>query len=140
MNASERLKILRKLKGMSQADCAKALNIDRTTYAKYENGGSIRRSVEKLANFFNVSVDYLLGRMDEHNEEPENNIVINRNAEPVTISPQSLPNMLMLTKQEINLIKKFRTLDARGQKTVEDTIERETNFSTAPLIKNEKAM
>lgn len=140
MNASERLKILRKLKGMSQADCAKALNIDRTTYAKYENGGSIRRSVEKLANFFNVSVDYLLGRIDEHNEEPENNIVINRNAEPVTISPQSLPNMLMLTKQEINLIKKFRTLDDRGQKTVEDTIEREINFSTAPLIKNEKAM
>lgn len=140
MNASERLKILRKLKGMSQADCAKALNIDRTTYAKYENGGSIRRSVEKLANFFNVSVDYLLGRIDEHNEKPENNIVINRNAEPVTISPQSLPNMLMLTKQEINLIKKFRTLDNRGQKTVEDTIERETNFSTAPLIKNEKVM
>ena len=54
MNASEKLKILRKLKGMSQADCAKALNIDRTTYAKYENGGSIRRSVEKRANFFDV--------------------------------------------------------------------------------------
>lgn len=140
MNASKKLKILRKLKGMSQADCAKALNIDRTTYAKYENGGSIRRNVEKLANFFDVSVDYLLGRMEEHNEQSENNIVITHNTEPVTISPQSLPNMLMLTKQEIDLITKYRALDVRGQKTVDDTIERETNFSTAPLIKNEKAM
>lgn len=65
MNASEKLKALREQKGMSQADCAKAMNIDRTTYAKYENGGSIRRNVEKLASFFNVSVDYLLGRTDE---------------------------------------------------------------------------
>lgn len=65
MNASEKLKALREQKGMSQADCAKAMNIDRTTYAKYENGGSIRRNVEKLATFFNVSVDYLLGRTNE---------------------------------------------------------------------------
>ena len=65
MNASEKLKSLREAKGMSQADCAKAMNIDRTTYTKYENGGSIRRNVEKLASFFNVSVDYLLGRTDE---------------------------------------------------------------------------
>ena len=65
MNASEKLKALREQKGMSQADCAKAMNIERTTYAKYENGGSIRRNVEKLAAFFNVSVDYLLGRTDE---------------------------------------------------------------------------
>lgn len=65
MNASEKLKSLREAKGMSQADCAKAMNIDRTTYAKYENGGSIRRNVEKLAAFFNVSVDYLLGRTGE---------------------------------------------------------------------------
>ena len=78
--------------------------------------------------------------MDKHDEQPESNIVSTHNTELVTISPQSLPNMLMLTKQEINLIKKYRTLDARGQKTVEDTIERETNFSTAPLVKNEKAM
>lgn len=65
MNASEKLKSLREAKGMSQADCAKAMNIDRTTYAKYETGGSIRRNVEKLAAFFNVSVDYLLGRTGE---------------------------------------------------------------------------
>ena len=59
---ANKLKSLRETKGMSQADCAKALGIDRTTYAKYENGGSVKRNVEKLASFFNVSTDYLLDR------------------------------------------------------------------------------
>ena len=59
---ANKLKSLREAKGMSQADCAKALGIDRTTYAKYENGGSVKRNVEKLASFFSVSTDYLLGR------------------------------------------------------------------------------
>ena len=62
--SAEKLKMLRELKGMSQADCAKALDLDRTTYVKYENGGSVRRNVEKLARFFNVSTDYLLGNTD----------------------------------------------------------------------------
>lgn len=63
--SAEKLKMLRELKGMSQADCAKALGIDRTTYVKYENGGSVRRNVEKLARFFQVSTDYLLGNTDD---------------------------------------------------------------------------
>lgn len=63
--SAEKLKMLRELKGMSQADCAKALGLDRTTYVKYENGGSVRRNVEKLARFFNVSIDYLLGYTDD---------------------------------------------------------------------------
>lgn len=62
--SAEKLKMLRELKGISQADCAKALGLDRTTYVKYENGGSVRRNVEKLARFFNVSTDYLLGNTD----------------------------------------------------------------------------
>lgn len=68
MTSAEKLKMLRESKGMSQEDCAKALGIDRTTYVKYENGGSIRRNVEKLARFFQVSTDYLLGRTNSPNE------------------------------------------------------------------------
>ena len=61
---SARLIELRKARTMSQEEVAKALNIDRTTYVKYERGGSVKRNVEKLSNFFNVSTDYLLGRSD----------------------------------------------------------------------------
>lgn len=63
-DVSARLIELRKARTMSQEEVAKALNIDRTTYVKYERGGSVKRNVEKLSNFFNVSTDYLLGRSD----------------------------------------------------------------------------
>jgi len=63
-DVSARLIGLRKARTMSQEEVAKALNIDRTTYVKYERGGSVKRNVEKLSKFFNVSTDYLLGRSD----------------------------------------------------------------------------
>jgi len=62
-------KILRKLrlsKKLNQSDLAKLLNIDRTTYGKYETGDSSPDygKLLKMANFFEVSTDYLLGRTD----------------------------------------------------------------------------
>ena len=58
------LKRLREAKGLFQKDVASAIGVDRTTYVKYERGDSEPsfQILEKLADFFNVSVDYLLGR------------------------------------------------------------------------------
>lgn len=63
---SERLRVLREEKGITQAEIASALGVDRTTYTKYESGASIpdARMLEKLADFFEISVDYLLGRTE----------------------------------------------------------------------------
>lgn len=60
----DRLRELRKLKGLSQAETARRLNINRITYSQYEMG---RRhpdydTLNKIADFFGTSVDYLLGR------------------------------------------------------------------------------
>ena len=59
----EKLKELRKLRKLKQQDIADALNIKRTSYGNYENG--INRPtpemLQKIAIFFNVSIDYLLG-------------------------------------------------------------------------------
>ena len=62
----DRLKILRAEKGLAQKDMASFLKIDRTTYVKYESGSSEPNfsTLSKLAEFFDVSVDYLLGRTD----------------------------------------------------------------------------
>lgn len=59
-----RLKPLRDNKGLTQADVAKVLGVSRTTYTQYETGKSEPdlETVNRLAGFFNVSVDYLLGR------------------------------------------------------------------------------
>lgn len=55
------LKILRQQKGVSQAEVAKAIGITRTAYVKYETGVSKPKKINELANYFEVSTDYLLG-------------------------------------------------------------------------------
>ncbi|MFD2334734.1 helix-turn-helix domain-containing protein [Cohnella sp. GCM10020058] len=59
----ERLALLRKKRNLTQADLAKRLDLSQSTLAMWENG---RRSpdmatVTKIAAFFNVSLNYLLG-------------------------------------------------------------------------------
>ncbi|MGT2935396.1 helix-turn-helix domain-containing protein [Streptococcus castoreus] len=58
-----RLKELRKDKGLTQADLAKVINTNQSQYGKYENGKT-SLSIENskiLADFFGVSIPYLLG-------------------------------------------------------------------------------
>ncbi|MGM0500274.1 MAG: HD domain-containing phosphohydrolase [Bacillota bacterium] len=61
-----RIKTLRKEKKITQSKLAKKLNYSRSTIAQYESGTrvpSINFLIE-TSNFFNVSLDYLLGRTD----------------------------------------------------------------------------
>ncbi|AEE95322.1 helix-turn-helix domain-containing protein [Mahella australiensis] len=68
---NEIIKQLRLEKGLSQKEIANAIGVDRTTYNKYETGKSQPDfdTVQKLADFFGVSVDYLLGRSDTRNSD-----------------------------------------------------------------------
>ena len=66
MNFIERLKELRKERGISQATLAEYLGLSKSTIGMYETG-AIDPSVEALngiADFFNVSIGYLLGEED----------------------------------------------------------------------------
>ncbi|MCU7679061.1 helix-turn-helix domain-containing protein [Bacillus thuringiensis] len=58
-----RLHTLRKERKLRQEDMAKQLGIARTTYAMYEQGNREPdyNTLIKLAAFFEVSIDYLLG-------------------------------------------------------------------------------
>lgn len=58
------LKELRKKKGVSQEDAAKALGITLRTYQNYEYGQREPniRMILKLSDYFDVTTDYLLGR------------------------------------------------------------------------------
>lgn len=69
----EHLKELRKKSNLLQQDIANFLGIDRTTYAKWEIGkhDPDLSSIIKLADFFDVSVDYLLGRSDAKEQPNE---------------------------------------------------------------------
>ena len=58
------LKFLRKQRNLLQKDVSKYLNISVSTYCNWENGKfePDQESLSKLADFFGVSADYLLGR------------------------------------------------------------------------------
>ncbi len=60
---SQRLKELRKEKGLSQAELAKILNIRQQSYARYENDTSepCYEMLVEISRFFDVSADFLLG-------------------------------------------------------------------------------
>lgn len=64
-----RLKELRKEKGISQLKLAMELNTNQNTISRYETGErepGINELIS-LADYFNVSIDYLLGRTDSRN-------------------------------------------------------------------------
>jgi repressor LexA len=65
----KRLRELRENKGLSQADLGKLFNLSKQAISSYETGGSLPppETLQKFADFFNVSVDYLLGRTDDPN-------------------------------------------------------------------------
>ena len=64
-NTKDILRDLRLKKGVSQAEVARYLGIERASYTAYESGVSRPvRHMEKLAVYFGVSVDYLLGLTD----------------------------------------------------------------------------
>ena len=69
VKVGQKLLSLRKNKGSSQADVAQYLNITTAAYQNYEAG---RREVNyinltKLADYFNVTTDELLGRNSDNN-------------------------------------------------------------------------
>lgn len=61
------LKSLRNEKGLTQGELAEKLNISRSTIGMYENGSREPdyETLEAIADYFNVDIDYLLGRTNK---------------------------------------------------------------------------
>ena len=67
---NERLKYLRESLSMSQAEIAKKIGLSKSSVNMYERGErepSIE-TLELIADFFNVDMDYLLGKSDHKNK------------------------------------------------------------------------
>lgn len=60
----KKLKLLRETKELTQLRLADLLNLNRVSYNRYENNEREPdyETLKKIADFFNVSTDYLLGR------------------------------------------------------------------------------
>jgi len=67
-----RIRNLREDRDMNQTQVAKMLGMSQTGYSKYETGeNDIPTGILiKLANFYNTSIDYLLGQTNEKRRYP----------------------------------------------------------------------
>ena len=62
----QRLKEIRLKRGITQQEIAAHLNVQQTTYSKYERGASRidNETLKKICQYLNISADYLLGNTD----------------------------------------------------------------------------
>ncbi len=71
----KRLRDLREDRDLSQTAVAKLLHMSQTGYSKYETGENDipTHVLIALADFYDTSVDYLLGRTNQKKPYPEEN-------------------------------------------------------------------
>ena len=67
-----KIRDLREDNDISQQKCANMLYVSKNTYIRYENGERIPPIdfMERCADLYGVSVDYLCGRTDQKNPYP----------------------------------------------------------------------
>lgn len=97
-----RIKELRENQNKTQEEIAKAINTSQRNISRWENETNEPTTsfLEKLATYFNCSIDYLVGREDDFG-----NIVVTGNSADVPA----------LTKEEKWLLDLFRKLDEISQ-------------------------
>lgn len=71
---AERLKELRKEAHLTQVELAKQLGIGQSSYADWERGkkNPTQENLMKIAQFFDISLDYLVGNIDEKEDGLDN--------------------------------------------------------------------
>lgn len=86
----KRIKKLREKNNLNQLEFSKILNISNTTLSQYEAGNRTPSDEikEKVADYFNVSVDYLLGRTEKCNSEVDNPKMAKSNSFDVSNLPE----------------------------------------------------
>lgn len=70
-NLPERMLALRKSKGLKQEEAAKLSGLSYMSYRRYETGEREPNasSLWKIADFYDVTIDYLVGRSDERGKK-----------------------------------------------------------------------
>ena len=71
---------LRKLKKMSQSELAKVVGVSQTTVTAWETGKAEPSSsaISSLADYFNVTTDYLLGRPEKKDDDNVNYVALDK--------------------------------------------------------------
>ncbi|MBV1817298.1 helix-turn-helix transcriptional regulator [Bacteroidales bacterium MSK.15.36] len=121
---SERMKALRKEKDITLEELSEILGTTKATLSRYENNLRIPNVdfIDELANFFNVSTDYLLGRTDIKNPSDEISNAVEDDPELIEFWNESKEreDLQLLFKQTKNLSPKDIKQIIRIIKAIED--------------------
>ncbi|BAK27040.1 helix-turn-helix domain-containing protein [Streptococcus gallolyticus] len=117
----ERLKALRKEAGYpNQTSIAKELHISQQTYSQWESGkrNPSKSTLETLADFFNVSTDYLLGKTDIKERNENNSIESTANV----LFRTTVKDLNLTPEQEEQLKKDLNEFIKKRRKAFEDDL------------------
>lgn len=115
-NVKNNIKLLRVKKGMSQEALASEMHVHQTAVSQWENGRANpdTQTSKNLAEFFNVTIDYLLGQSEDNsgiyyaNNIKGSNFVQGNGS--VTIDGKS-----EISKEEAEILRIYNDLDVRGR-------------------------
>ena len=119
MNIGERIKQLRREKGLTQEQLAEKIGVERSSIGKYE--GKSKNVIPsddvkaRLADFFGVSVDFLIGLSDI----------------------RSQTGCTSLSKDENDLLEIFRQLNQEGKSLL---LDQAVSILTRPSMRKEESM
>lgn len=109
-----RLKLLREERKMKQEELAKILSMSTSAIGMYERNEREPNNelTIKLADFFNVSTDYLLGKSDIRNSKNSDSDKL-----VITLSTKDYPNITIEQKKQIEAFAKFILKDNKKSDT-----------------------
>ena len=133
---SDRLKELRKKKGLTQKDLAEIIDVNRVTYTNWENGKRTPEPVKivELATALDTTVDYLLGKTNVNYFE-QANILLNElenNSNKRELSNEELERLLTIREE---MMKNIDTIFSIGQKKFNMSDEEVAYFKFLILTK-----
>lgn len=103
----DQLKLLRENKKLTKKQVADAINVTERAYITYEYGQRdiSTETLQKLADFYGVTTDYLLGRPD---------------AKPPADPVEEFVDRVQMQEQEQIILKKWLALDEKQRRAVYD--------------------
>lgn len=120
----ERIKELRKAANLTQQELGALFGVAKNTVSQYESGRSTPNDEIKIAmaNYFNVSMDYLMGKTDQSGFDSKT---------PSVFASQ-------ITADGITAIHTYSALSPANKKRVEDYIQMLSEWEKAYLQKSRR--
>ena len=101
-----RMQELRQERGISMKDAARALEMPYTTYVNYEKGTREPNSetLINIANFYNTSIDYLLGKSNVRIDDKTLDIVNEIDGDLLAQAGNIKDALILQKKRDLSLI------------------------------------